>query len=195
MTGLLWQRDRADEPLEVTIRNAAARYAERFGEWPGVAFVPVSATEGSLDLVADRQTHTIEVRPSPRISQGCVMVAVEGRDLTLPAAVPTGAAQAEPPAPEPLVHEQADALEPASLLSDESHAALEAAETPTEPTLTESPAAAQPTLPLEATPPTPPPTPRIKRRSTMLWDPARQSPPETDEAESGHDAQQLSLWE
>lgn len=178
MIGLLWQRDRADEPLETTIRNAAARYAERFGDWPTVALVAPDVAEESVAVAVGRTTHTIELRPSQRIVAGQVLVAIEGRDPTRPA-LPNGAV-AEPAPPV-----QAEAATEAHEEEEED----EALDVPPSPPPRE---VAAPTLPPPAAEPSPAPL-RIKRRSTMLWDPAREEQPTLDD--EGSTAQQLSLWE
>lgn len=202
MIGLLWQRDRADEPIETTVRNAATRYVQRFGEWPTVAMVALSLKTDSLSITADRQERTIEVRPTPRIPDGQVLVGIEGREeVGLPVVI-----AAPPPPPvveaarakrsrktsvpgEDLLPEVAQGLD--SLVSEDALPASELA--PGEVVLSVSERAPPPVT--EVAPPPGGPTPAartVKRRSTMLWDPARESQPAIEDDPSN---QQLALWD
>ena len=69
--GLLWH-DSTDKPIADKVRDAATRYAERFGKKPNTCYVnPTQLPDG------ERTVNEIAIRPSSRVLRHHFWIGVE----------------------------------------------------------------------------------------------------------------------
>lgn len=199
MVGLLWQRDRDDESLTTTLTHACRRYADRFGRWPTVAFVPEGNAADSVVLSVGGKSYTVELRPTRRVPANHVLVGIEGHD---PSAPPTRRRAEERTVVEAASARTDAGVKPPAISDPDEESAAPAGEgeKPAAPSgagrKRAAPARADRKRARKAEADSPPPDTAekpvrrpVKRRSTMGWDPATSRDAATDEAG------QLSFWQ